>query len=212
MKQTIIYDILVFTSVLLILVFVKIPYINILLAFLIIMIYSYKDEGLKISLGFSKPKNLIKLFTKAVLFAIGIVIIGYFILLDPIEKLIDTKLQLGVFSQLNGNFSLYFTSIIIGWIVGGLFEEVIFRGFMISKFIKYLGEKTGAIVGIVFPSVLFGYLHAYQGVTGQILTGLIGIILASIYVLNKRNLWLNILTHGFVNTIIMTLLYIGLTK
>lgn len=212
MKKAIIYDVLIFALVLILLVFVTIPYVNVLLPFLVVMIYSYKHGGFKLSLGLASQKKVFILVVMALALAIALVFISYFVLLDPIEKLTHSNLKLGTFSQLTGNFNLYVSSIIIGWVIGGFFEEIIFRGFMISKFMKHFGKTTGAIIGIVFSSIIFGSLHSYQGISGQILTGLVGLFLALIYVISKRNLWLNILTHGLVNSIIFTLLYSGLIK
>ncbi len=212
MKKTLIYDISIFVLVMLVLLLVNIPYLNILLAFLIVMMYAYAHQGLKDTLGFSAQKNILELVATAIVLAIGIVLVTFFIILKPVENLTGYSLQLGVFEQIKGNFSVYLSSLTIGWIVGGFMEEVIFRGFMISKFMNLLGEKTGAVIGIIFSSCLFGYLHAYQGITGQLLTGFAGFIFALTYILSKRNLWLAILTHGFVNTVSMTLLYFDLLR
>jgi len=209
MKKQHAYDLFILILIIIILFFIEIPYLNTLLGFLIIIAYSYKSQGLKSSLGFSSQKNTIKLLVTAVCLAIGIVLINYFVLLSPIERLTGQKLQLGIFSQLTGNLNLYISSIIIGWLVGGFFEEVIFRGFMISILMNILGKKIGVLIGIIFSSFIFGYLHNYQGINGQILTGLVGAILATTYVFSKKNLWLNILTHGLLNTISLTLLYFG---
>lgn len=209
MKNTIIYDALIFTLVLLILFFVNIPYTNIILSCLIIIIYTYNRETLKLSLGFSIQKNVSKLFVKSIVLAIILQFLSYFLLLDLIKELTGSTISIGGFSSVKGNFNIYLTSVFIGWIIGGFCEEIIFRGFMISVLMKHLGDKTGAIIGIIFTSIIFGSLHSYQGITGQILTGLTGLLFGIIYIIGKRNLWLCILTHGFVNTIGMTLLYFG---
>jgi len=60
-EKEIIYDAPIFALVIALLLFVKVPYIKVLLPFILILTYSYKTQGLKISLGFSKSKNLLKL-------------------------------------------------------------------------------------------------------------------------------------------------------
>ena len=65
----------------------------------------------------------------------------------------------GVFGQVKNNSTILITSLIISWIVGGLFEETIFRGFMISKFMKHINPKIGAVIGALFTSVLFGFIR-----------------------------------------------------
>ncbi|WP_421986411.1 type II CAAX prenyl endopeptidase Rce1 family protein [Roseivirga sp.] len=61
----------------------------------------------------------------------------------------------------------------------------------------------------MFTSELFGYMHDYQGITGQVLTGYTGFSMGLVY-LWKRNIWLNIFIHGAIDTISMFLLYKGL--
>ncbi|MDF1695357.1 MAG: type II CAAX endopeptidase family protein [Saprospiraceae bacterium] len=210
MKKYHVYDIFIVLLVIVVFSFIKIPYLNTFLAFLIIMGYAYATEGLKKSLGFSKKKNVLKLLGTAMSLAVVLAIVNYFIVLTIIESIVDQPLQLGIFGGLKGNVNVYIQSVLIGCIVGGLFEEVIFRGFMISSFIRMLGKRWGPMLGIVFSSIFFGYLHAYQGLTGQVLVGITGVALGVIYILSKRDLWLTIFTHAFANIISMTLLFFGL--
>ncbi|UII81063.1 CPBP family intramembrane glutamic endopeptidase [Flagellimonas sp. CMM7] len=212
MKKTVIYDLLVLMLILGLLVFLKVPYLNLLLVFIVVLTYSKNQKGIGIELGFSKPKNLIKIAGLSLFLAMGIVLISYFILLPLIQIITELQLDLGMFKPLKNNPKFLYITLISGWIVGGLFEETIFRGFIISKFINHLPHKTGAIFGIIFSSVIFGYLHTYQGPTGQILNGIVGLIFGIVFVVNGRNLWLNILTHGFVNTISMLVLYSDLVS
>lgn len=210
MKPAIIYDALIFALVVLLLLLINLPYVRVLIPFLLILIYAHKTQGLKISLGFSKSRSLLKLIATAFILAIVISFLGAFVILPLIENLTNVPLKLGMFKQLENNSALFFSSILISWVVGGIIEETIFRGFMISNFIKHLNPKIGAIIGAVLTSCLFGYLHSYQGISGQILIGFVGLLLAVIYIVSKRNLWLNILTHGFIDTISMIVLYFGL--
>ena len=210
MKQKLIYDILIFIAIVALLLVIKVPFLNVLLPFLLILSYCYKTDSLKNSLGFSKPKNIVKLIGLSLLLALAISILSYVIFLPVILKITGVPLSIGVFEQVRNNSSALFISLIIGWFVGGIMEETIFRGFMISKSIKYLKPKIGATIGVIFSSILFGSLHSYQGISGQILIGFTGLILAIIYLISKRNLWLNILTHGLVNTISMIVLYFDL--
>lgn len=210
MKRTIIHDFLVSTLVIALLIFLKIPYFNILLALIIVLIYSHKKKGIKTELGFSKPESWIKTIVTASLLALGIILLSYFILLPQIQILTGYQLDLGMFKQLGDNTSLLILSLVLGWVVGGFIEETIFRGFILSKFINHLPNKIGTLLGIIISSAIFGYLHKYQGPSGQVLTGLIGTMFAIIFVLNKRNIWLNIFTHGFVNTFGFILLYFNL--
>lgn len=212
MKRKLLYDILLFVLVIALLLLVDYPYLNVFLPFVLILIYTYCTEGFKKSLGFSKPKKTFKLIAVSLSLAVILNLLSYAILLPLIEKGTGIPLQIGVFKQVKNNSTFFLTSLIIGWAVGGLFEETIFRGFMISKFIEHINPKIGAVLGVILSSVFFGYLHSYQGITGQILLVINGFFLAIIYLVSKRNLWLNILTHGFINTISMIVLYFDLIQ
>ena len=212
MRSNLLYDTLILALVLGLLLLVKYPFLNVFLPFIIIIFYSYKNNGFYSSLGFSKPKSIQKLIALAFGLAVLLNLFSYAVLLPQIEKSTRTSLQIGVFVQVKNNPTFLFTSLLIGWVVGGLFEETIFRGFIISKFIAHIHPKLGAVIGTLCSSFLFGYLHSYQGITGQILLIINGLFLAIIYLYSNRNLWLNVLTHGFINTISMLVLYFDLIK
>lgn len=211
MKKSTIHDGLMLVAVIAILYLVSLPYIGLIIACSLILIYAYKKNGIKTELGFNRPKGgFLKTALLGMVLAFGISLISGYVLLPIIEQITGVPLDLGPFKQLKGNPAILISSLIIGWIVGGFLEEVIFRAFMITRFVNHLPYKVAAVVGVIIPSIIFGSLHAYQGPSGQILTGCVGVMLALIYLFNKRNIWLIIFTHGFVNTCSMLFLYFGL--
>lgn len=52
-------------------------------------------------------------------------------------------------------------------------------------------------------------MHASQGVSGVLLTGLVGAVFGYAYLRSNRNLWALILAHGLVDTWGVTTLYLG---
>ncbi len=115
------------------------------------------------------------------------------------------------FAHLPGNFPAYLQWLAIAWIVGGFTEELLFRGFLISRFERLLARIPFAIVlAVLFQAVLFGHQHFYyQGLAGALATGLIAVVSGVIYVLLRRNIWPLILSHGLANTLGFTLIYLG---
>lgn len=212
MKWTKVLDLSVLGVVIAIVFLLHIPYLNLTLSFLIVLIYSYLTGAFKDKLGLKKPSNTGKTIFVSLGLAVFVVFFGHFILLPIIENLTGDPLYLGMFQSLKGNTSLLITSLALGWIIGGIFEEVIFRAFMISRFLNIFPSKMGSVFGVLFSSTLFGLLHNYQGPSGQILTGFVGLVLGITFLINKRNIWLNILTHGFINTVSMLLLYFDVIK
>ena len=53
-------------------------------------------------------------------------------------------------------------------------------------------------------------MHSSQGITGQLVTWIVGALLALIFYLRKYDLWFMIAVHGFFNTIALSCIYFGL--
>jgi uncharacterized protein len=68
---------------------------------------------------------------------------------------------------------------------------------------------VGTIINLAFGSVLFGIAHWYQGKSGALSTGLIGLLIGVIFVVGGYNLWLPILIHGFIDTFGLVLVYLN---
>ena len=100
--------------------------------------------------------------------------------------------------------------IIIAWGAAGFCEELIFRGFLLNQFARLFGgSKAGWGLAIIFQGALFGLGHYTQGLTGIIITGLIGLLFGVLYILAGRNLWCLILAHGIIDTLSLTQDYLG---
>jgi membrane protease YdiL (CAAX protease family) len=76
-------------------------------------------------------------------------------------------------------------------LTAGVCEELIFRGFLFA----WLGAWMALPGVVVTDSVLFGVGHAYQGATGMLKTGLVGLALALAYVATD-SLWLPMVAHA----------------
>jgi len=64
-------------------------------------------------------------------------------------------------------------------ISAGICEEIVFRGWLLSTLHSPVGLEGVAIVGAA--AAIFGLAHAYQGITGVILTALAGALFCVIY-------------------------------
>lgn len=193
-------------------VFAASPFANIpvLIGFVLVLVLStLRYEGFR-RLGFRSVANPGRLIILAVLVA-AVLEFGSSVVLEPlVENFTGDKSDLSVFEALEGNLVNTAIMLAVGWIVGGFLEEMFFRGFLVQETGRLLGGKqAGYFIGVVLSSVAFGLSHYYQGPTGMIMTGFIGFVLGLIYIFNGRNLWLNILVHGFVDTIGFTLIYFG---
>lgn len=112
------------------------------------------------------------------------------------------------YNHLYGNLPLLVASLLGIYIVSSFGEEVVYRGFLITR-IEELGKGGRGVrwVAVVISSVVFGLVHYAWGPVGMVQTGLAGLVFAIAYVKVKRNLWVNILAHGYLDTMIIVPLY-----
>ena len=107
---------------------------------------------------------------------------------------------------------LLFLSYLVGvvWFGAAFGEELLMRGFLLNRLADLFGKSTiGWSVALVVHAVIFGSLHAYQGMPGMIGTGVVALIFGVIYLVSNRRLVPVILAHGIINTIFLTAYYLS---
>ena len=180
-------------------------FILILMGFALVWSKGWKWEVV----GLKKPKKFITLLLGAMLWALGIVIFST--LTIPLLEHFFGKHDLSFFDPLRGNTTAYLLFLLQIWVFVAFFEEFAFRGYLMLQLERLFGHSSKAIIlAVLLSSIIFGMGHNYQGVTGIILTGTIGGILGISYYVHKRNLWMPVLIHGFVDTIYISLVYTDL--
>ncbi|NAS30775.1 CPBP family intramembrane metalloprotease [Flavobacteriaceae bacterium R38] len=163
-------------------------------------------------LGLSKPESWIK----TIGFSIGLTILILSLFMLIINPMIfewfpaETK-DLNRFNTLEGNEGMLILMILSAWITAGFAEEMIWRGYIMKNIALLLGNNNLSwIISLLASSVVFGLLHFYQGPVGVLQTGIVGLFFGIIYIINgKKNLWMNIIIHGLIDTISMIALYLG---
>lgn len=109
---------------------------------------------------------------------------------------------------LRGNLPLLIFALVMVWITAAFLEELIFRAYLINALDKLLGNTlASAEIAVLISAVIFGLLHAYQGLTGILLTGSLGFIFGIFFLLNGRRIWPLILVHGLIDTISLIHIY-----
>ena len=113
-------------------------------------------------------------------------------------------------AYIRGNLPAFLEWVAIGCIVGGWFEECLFRGFLLDRVANVLGGGAGAVgVAVVAQAVLFGALHLYGGSFAFLYATLFALVHAVFFVLAGRNLWPLIVVHAAWNTAGMWQVYAG---
>ncbi len=133
------------------------------------------------------------------------------LLMPVLLRLLDTPpADISSFARVRGDLYLYLVTLLpVSW-GSAAFGEELGRAFVMSRLQRIFGGSAFATLMVVLiQAALFGFAHSYQGMTGIIQTGLFGLAMGIVYVASKRNLWVLVLTHGLVDTIAITALYLG---
>ncbi len=98
--------------------------------------------------------------------------------------------------------------VLMTWIVTGLGEEFIFRGIILHRlkeFFKSIGISNVFLLS-GSQAIWFGLGHQSQGLSGVIITGLIGFFLG-IYLLkkSKHGIWPLVVAHALVDTVVLSI-------
>jgi membrane protease YdiL (CAAX protease family) len=117
--------------------------------------------------------------------------------------------EIGLHAFIKGNKWQYFFIIIMGWLVGGFYEEIVFHGFIFSRLEKMIKGKYATEIAFIGTAIIFGAYHYQLGAAGLINALIVGAVYLGLFLFFKRNLWYSIFCHGVYNTIVITLIYHG---
>jgi hypothetical protein len=185
---------------------------NVIISIFIILANYIEYKGnLFTELGFQDKKFTIKnILILAPLVALGLFAFYVFVLVPGITNLTGAPIDYSNFEPLKGNLPACLFALLVVWSSAGFGEEIIFRGYFMRQFVKFFGEsKVSIVLNIILFACFFGFMHSYQGITGQLVTGIIGALLATIFYLRKYDLWFVVAVHGFFDTIALLCIYYG---
>lgn len=114
------------------------------------------------------------------------------------------------FDGLEGNLVATVSTVLIVWLTSAFPEELIWRGFLMTRLAKLAGgSRIAWSLALLITSVHFGAVHFYQGLPGVLTTGVAGLLLGLAFLLFRRNLWLPIIAHASVHVMSFGALYMG---
>jgi membrane protease YdiL (CAAX protease family) len=149
---------------------------------------------------------------KNILLGIGVAILYHYAdqyLVDPIASKFAPPGLPEIFNM-KGNVSKLTIGLILSWTTAAFLEEIVFRGYLINRFIDLIGETLlTKIIIVLLTGIAFGFVHSYQGLNGAISAGFIGVFQAIVYFINNKKLTIPIIAHGTYDTIGFTLLFMG---
>jgi hypothetical protein len=113
--------------------------------------------------------------------------------------------------EIQGHAFVALEWLLLVWTFAAFGEEIGYRGYLLTRAAE-AGGLSGAAwwVAAFVSAVLFGYGHYYKGRSGILDSGVAGLILAAAFIVSRRNLWVCILAHGFIDTFAVVTAFLGL--
>jgi membrane protease YdiL (CAAX protease family) len=161
-------------------------------------------------LGFKKVDQWSKMLITSAGLAFVLALSFFFFIIPVIEMVTSRPLDYSIFKELTRDTTTTMLIIPVVWITAAFFEEVVFRGFFITLPHYLFPYDKQLLLTMILSTFLFGLAHSHQGLTGVIVTGMVGLLLSLILVKTKFNIPFLILIHGFIDTIYLLLFYFNI--
>lgn len=127
-----------------------------------------------------------------------------------VDYLTDSKTDYSAYGALRGNLPAAAHLIALAWLSAAVGEELVFRAFLMHHLAALMETlRGGRIVAAVLGGAVFGLMHSTQGISGIVITGIVGTLFGYVYLRSNRNLWAMVLAHGLIDTWGVTTLYLG---
>ncbi len=120
--------------------------------------------------------------------------------------------DLSMYDYLLGNPLAVLGTIAVVWVTSSFAEEVIYRAFLINRLEEaFAGARYVVPIAVVVGGLIFGAIHYSWGPAGMMQTAVVGIALGAAYVKLDRRLWIVILVHGYLDTVLFAQILLGTT-
>lgn len=168
-----------------------------------IAIVAFETRAPMRELGLGHPRSIARTIALGVLVGLAMLFFSKLLLTPIAEAITGIPRDLSAFDYVRGDLPAYLALMPRIWLGAAICEEIVFRGFLIGRLEAAFGGAShiATAAAVVLSSALFGLAHMYQGPTGVLITGVLGLVFACVYAYGGRNLWLNIVVHGVYDTL-----------
>lgn len=160
-------------------------------------------------LGFHKPRRWSVAIVQGAVIAVLVlsVMLGIELMLEGLFKTPDDSFL----DEVRGNLWLYLYFVaVVSWLAQGLGEELLFRGFIMTRLAQMFRLNRAAWgAAVLVQGVLFGLMHGYQGIAGMISAAGAGVVFGISYLMTGRNLLPCVIAHALCGTVLSSVLYFG---
>lgn len=142
--------------------------------------------------------------------AVAILGIMQLLVFPALEAIVELESEeLGLYEFIRASKVQLAITIAMGWLVGGLYEEIVLHGFVFTRLEKMFSGEHATALSFSVSCILFGAYHLQMGTAGAFNALVVGTVYMGLFLHFKRNLWASIICHGVYNTLVMTLIYLG---
>lgn len=112
------------------------------------------------------------------------------------------------YEYLRGNRPLLLLVLAAVYLASSLGEEVTYRGFLVTRIAELgSGDRGAWRLGALVSAVVFGLAHYSWGPAGMVQTGFMGLALGACYLALGRRLWVLVLAHAYMDTLLLLQIY-----
>ena len=153
-------------------------------------------------------KLTLRTVLRALLLAVAIFVV-IDICIQPFLEIYFGEIDLSSIAEIRGDLGSFLILFLIMWVFAAFGEEFLFSGYYMKHLAEFLGNSNKAwLASAIILSIYFGASHNYQGTAGMISVGLASSVYFLTFYKNRTNLLLLVFTHGFYDTIGLTLIYL----
>jgi membrane protease YdiL (CAAX protease family) len=121
------------------------------------------------------------------------------------SRIFEKPPTLRSFRAIRESLAKLIAGIVVAWVLGGVLEELVFRGIVLKSIAELLFGSLPSFaaigVAIITAAAGAGLIHYYQGPRAMVIITQLSILFGVLFVISGYNLWAVILCHGFYDTI-----------
>lgn len=161
-------------------------------------------------IGWFRPASWPRAIAIGMVAGVALELLAVFVTTPLISGWFGVEPDYSGFRSIRGSVAQLLLYLALSWSIAAIGEDICFRGFLMQRLARVFGGSNGAwIASLVASSVLFGWGHTEQGISGWIQEGLSGLLLGVLFLANRRCLAVPIVAHGVSNTVAFVLIYLG---
>jgi membrane protease YdiL (CAAX protease family) len=189
---------------------IPLPFGYTIAVLLIIWLLLKKDRQNFSDIGFSFSRFEPRAVWLGALVAVALFCFLNYCLFPLLSKIIYLpKANLNDFNGIRHSPAAYVFILAMGWVVGGVYEEIVFHGFIYTRLKKLISGKRALYVAFLCTNIIFALYHVQLGISGMLNAFLAGCVYQGFMIKCKGNMWYAVLCHGFFDTIGLTFIYLG---